>query len=114
MGKKKPQGTLAVKLAPVREKMAAEEAARDDTARAARKRREAEAARRAPPGSDEEGLTDEERFDRAVSGMAPRDKSRKYDFASTPKDLPRPPQPNDEEVFLKAMTTLPKEGSGSG
>ena len=114
MGKKKPQGTLAAKLAPMKEKMAAEEATLKSDQKAAKQRKEQEAVRRA--AEDDEDLTDEERFARAVTGMKPQEKSKKFDVATTLKDLPPPPKVNDEEAFLKAMTGLGpgKEGPGKG
>ncbi|MEW5849690.1 MAG: hypothetical protein AB2A00_12810 [Myxococcota bacterium] len=100
MGKKKPDNTvMADQLKAVAQKMAQDKAAAEQAERQAKARAEEMAAQKRAQA--EGNLDDDERFLKAVSGMSPRDRVRKFEDA--PPKGPKPPPPAEEDVFLQAM-----------
>src|SRR5690348_6720140 len=101
---KKNQGTLADQLKGVSSKLAADKDAAEKAAKnaALEKKRQQEAKRAAA----DDALSDEERFERAMSRMGSADVVKKFDSSrpvdAAPKEKPEEKR-SDDDVFLSAV-----------
>jgi hypothetical protein len=111
MSKKKPDNTaLADQLKGLATKLEQDRAAATQAQRNAQARLEQEA--RDQQAAREKGISDEERFERAMGNLGRRDVARKFDDVPEKQRPVGPareePRKSEEDQFLDAMNTMEK------